>query len=74
MYSLALPVGIREHEVGRVGVAPTVYLVYLIYSQVVYAPLRSLLNACHWHAATSLLGIPTHKKTACVDSLQTGGL
>ena len=42
---------------GRVGVAPTVYLVYLIYSQ-----------------GPSLLGIPAHKKTACVEILQTDGL
>ncbi len=62
MYSLALPVGIREQKVGRVGVAPTVFLTCLIYSQVVYASLRSLL------------GIPAHKKTACVEILQTDGL
>ena len=29
-----LPIGIREQKVGRVGVAPTVFLMYLIYSQV----------------------------------------
>ena len=29
-----LPVGIREQKVGRVGVAPTVFLMCLIYSQV----------------------------------------
>ena len=26
-----LPIGIREQKVGRVGVAPTVFLMYLIY-------------------------------------------
>ena len=31
---IPLPVGIRELKVGRVGVAPTVFLMCLIYSQV----------------------------------------
>ncbi len=42
---------------GRVGVAPTVFLMCLIYSQV-----------------PSLLGIPAHNKTVCVEILQTDGL